>query len=31
MNAQVIDTTLRDGSHAVDESFTPEQVSQTCV
>lgn len=30
MNVQVIDTTLRDGSHAVDESFTPEQVSQIC-
>lgn len=30
MNVHVIDTTLRDGSHAVDESFTPEQVAQIC-
>jgi len=30
MNVQIIDTTLRDGSHAVDESFTPGQVANIC-
>lgn len=30
MKIKVIDTTLRDGSHAVDHTFTPEQVKAVC-
>lgn len=30
MSIKIIDTTLRDGSHAVEHSFTPEQVKAVC-
>jgi len=30
MNVKIIDTTLRDGSHAVAHNFTPDQVKRVC-
>lgn len=30
MSIKIIDTTLRDGSHAVEHTFTPEQVKAVC-